>query len=131
MSCPTRCLCERFVLSQSVTFADGVLTINLPAGSYANGKKYCLVVAQKIPDETTIAATVVITIGDDTTEYPLVNCNCSNVNACQIDTRRIYPVRVHTDIQSGVFKLLERTGCCTCPRSAAALPVETTTPPAP
>ena len=77
-------------------------------------KSIVLLLHRKFPDETTIAATVVITIGDDTTEYPLVNCNCSNVNACQIDTRRIYPVRVHTDIQSGVFKLLERTGCCTC-----------------
>ena len=45
-------LCRRLVLSQAVTFADGTLTINLPAGSYANGCRYCIVVAQAIPAET-------------------------------------------------------------------------------
>lgn len=129
MSCPTtKCLCERLILSQDVTFEDNTLIINLPAGSYGNCEKYCLVVVQEIPDTTTISANVVVTIGDDTeTTYPLVNCNCTNVNACQIQSRCRYSVRVHTDIQSGVFKLLGKTNCCVCNRSAAALPVETTT----
>ena len=56
------------VLSQAVTFADGTLTINLPAGSYANGEKYCIVIAQAIPEATTITAPVVITIGTGTEE---------------------------------------------------------------
>lgn len=128
MSCPSvKCVCERLVLSQAITFAGGVLTINLPEGSYSNCERYCLLIAQEIPEETTIAATVSITIGADTTAYPLVNCNCSNVNACQIYSRKIYPVKVHTDIQSGVFKLLAKTGCSRCSRAASALPIETTT----
>lgn len=129
MSCPTtNCLCERLVLSQGITFADGTLTINIPEGSYSNGKKYCLVLVQEIPDTTTIAANVVITIGTDTTTYPLVNCNCTNVNVCQLESRRRYSVVVRTNVQSGVFKLTGKVGCNVCDHAAAALPIPATTP---
>ena len=88
MSCKTVCrLCDRLVLSQAVTFADGTLTINLPAGSYANGEKYCIVIAQAIPETTTITAPVVITIGTGTEEYPLTNRCCAQVTACALRTR--------------------------------------------
>lgn len=71
-------LCDRLIISSSVTFTDGTLLINIPAGYYANRNKYCIVVAQNIPEETTITAPVAITIGDDTTTtYPLVNCDCT------------------------------------------------------
>lgn len=133
MSCPTtKKLCERLVISTSVTFADGNLVINLPAGNYLNGEKYCIVVAQNLPDTTTISAPVVITIGDDTTTtYPLMNCNCSTVYACSINRRTRYSVCVHTDIASGVFKLLGKLPCSQCPNNAISLPVPaaaTTTP---
>ena len=120
------CLCNHIVLSQSVTFADGTLQINIPAGSYENGEKYCLVIAQDIPTETTIAADVAITIGDDTTTtYPLVNSNCTNVQACSIGARTRYATRVYTNIGEGVFKLLGNINCCGCNRGAApALPIE-------
>lgn len=120
------CLCSHLVFSQDVTFADDTLTINLPAQSYENGEKYCIVVAQEIPTETTIAASVVCTIGDDTTEYPLVNSNCTNVSACQLSARTRYATRVYTNIQSGVFKLLANLNCanCRCRSNAApALPI--------
>ena len=59
MSCKTVCrLCDRLILSQAVTFAAGTLTINLPAGSYNDGQKYCIVVAQAIPEATTISAPI-------------------------------------------------------------------------
>ena len=64
MSCKPVCkLCDRLVLSQAVTFTGGTLEINLPAGSYNNGEKYCIVVAQAIPETTTINAPVYITSG--------------------------------------------------------------------
>ena len=57
MACKPVCkLCDKLVLFQSVTFAGGNLVINLPAGSYGNGCKYCIVVAQAIPATTTINA---------------------------------------------------------------------------
>ena len=61
MACKAVCkLCDRLVISQAVTFANGVLTINLPAGTYNNGCKYCIVIAQTIPAATTITAPVAI-----------------------------------------------------------------------
>lgn len=123
------CLCNHLVISESVTFTAPNLIINIPSGSYENGEKYCIVVGQEIPTDTTIGATVVITIGDDTTQYPLVNSNCTNVDAYQISTRTRYATRVYTDIQSGVFKLLGNLNCnnCRCNSNAApALPIPVT-----
>lgn len=112
MSCKPVCkLCDRLVISEEVTFADGTLTINLPAGSYVNGEKYCIVVAQTIPAATTITAPVVITIGDGTEEYPLTNACCAQVTACALRTRTRYSVVVSTSAVGGSFKMLGR-GCC-------------------
>lgn len=112
MNCNCNCqLCNRLIISQAVTFADGTLTINLPAGSYSRGCKYCIVVAQAIPEETTIIAPVVITVGTGTVEYPLVNRCCAPVTACSIRTRTRYPVAVATTATGGSFKLLMGASC--------------------
>lgn len=110
---PVCSLCPRLILSQSVTFADGTLTINLPAGAYNNCGKYCIVVAQAIPDTTTINAPVVVTIGTGTVQYPLVNRNCRQVTACGIRTRTRYSTCVETTATGGIFRLLG--GTCPCP----------------
>lgn len=122
------CLCKCIVLSQSVSFTNNNLTINLPAGNYENGGHYCIVIAQEIPVETTIVANVVITIGEDTTTtYPLVNSNCTNVQAYQISTRTKYPTTVFTNIGEGVFKLSGNINCIKCNGNAApSLPIQTT-----
>lgn len=104
-------LCDRLVLSQAVTFAAGVLTINLPAGSYNNGQKYCIVIAQAIPAATTITAPVVITIGTGTETYPLLGSCCQKLTACSIRTRTRYATKVVTDAAGGSFRLLGRA-CC-------------------
>ena len=109
--CGTCALCNRLVISQAVTFADDTLTINLPAGSYAAGQKYCLVIAQTIPTTATITAPVVITIGAGTDTYPLVGCNCSQITACALRTRTKYPTIVSTNATGGTFKLLGKV-CC-------------------
>lgn len=112
MSCKPVCkLCKRFVISQAVTFADGTLTINLPAGDYANGEKYCIVVAQSIPSTTTISAPVVITIGSGTVQYPLTKCNCVQVTACGIRTRTRYSTVVSTTATGGTFRMLGQPAC--------------------
>ena len=104
-------LCDRLVISQAVTFAAGTLTINLPAGTYNNGCRYCIVVAQAIPAATTITAPVVITIGDGTEEYPLTDRCCAQVTACGLRTRTRYAVCVATSATGGTFKMLGRP-CC-------------------
>lgn len=112
MVCSDVCkVCPRLVISQSVTFDAGTLTINLPAGSYNNGEKYCIVVAQAIPAAATITAPVVVTIGDGTVAYPLTGCNCAQLVACQIRTRTRYAARVVTTAAGGTFRLLGRASC--------------------
>lgn len=124
MSCQNiKRLCNRLVISSAVTFANGTLTIDLPAGSYNNREKYCIVVAQTIPAGTTITAPVVFTIGGDaTTTYPLMNCDCTTVYACSINTRTRYSVCVYTDITTGVFKLTGKIPCSRCESNLNALP---------
>ncbi len=129
-------ICKRLVISDSVTVVavDGVdsLVINLPDPAivgtipYVNHCKYCIVIAQTIPDTATINMPVAISIGGvTTTVYPLVNCNCMQVTACAIRTRRKYPVEVITSAVGGVFKVLNGLSCA--PNNVlASLPVATT-----
>ena len=118
MACKTSCkLCPHLVISQAVTFANDTLTINIPAGAYQNGEKYCIVVAQSLPDTTTINAPVVITIGAGTTAYPLTDCNCARATAESIHTRTRYATRVATSATGTAFKYLG----CFC-RSHAGAP---------
>lgn len=114
MACKPVCrLCDKLIISQSVTFTGGNLVINLPAGSYNDGCKYCIVIAQAIPAATTINAPVVITIGAGTELYPLTNRCCAQVTACGIRTRTRYSTVVSTNNTGGTFKLLGNA--CPCP----------------
>ena len=105
--CGSACgLCPRLIISDAVTFADGSLQIDIPAGSYVRNGKYCIVVAQAIPPETTIDALVNITIGGDATVlYPLTQCDCAQVTACSIKTRTRYTVCVTTTATGGTFRV--------------------------
>lgn len=112
MACKNVCkLCDRLVLSQAITFTGGNLVINLPAGSYNNNCKYCIVLAQAIPTTTTIAAPVVFTIGTGTELYPLVNRCCRPVTACGVRTRTKYSVCVETTATGATFKMLGNPAC--------------------
>lgn len=112
MACKNVCrLCDSLIISEAVTFAGGVLTVNIPAGSYNRGEKYCIIVAQTIPAATTITAPVVITIGDGTVTYPLVDRCCAQVTACALRTRTRYATCVATDATGGTFKLLGKAAC--------------------
>lgn len=131
--CVKKCkLCDKFILSQTITFDGTSLVVNLPANAYSNGCKYCIVLAQAIPEATTINAPIVFTIGTGTTEYPFVNCDCTPIYASQVRTRRIYATRVNTAVNDGVFKYI---GKCCLPSNATTLvqsiPVEETTPATP
>lgn len=121
MSCSNVCrLCDRLIISEAVTFNGTNLVINIPAGSYADGCKYCIVVAQAIPAATTINAPVVITIGDGTALYPVTNQCCAQLSACAIRTRTRYAMRVSTTPTGGSFKLLGRA-CCAPNNALAAI----------
>ena len=113
MSCKNVCkLCDKLIISTAVTFTAGTgLIITIPEGSYNDGCKYCLVVAQTIPAATTITAPVFIQIGTGTELYPVNKCDCTQVTACGIRTRTKYSMVVETSPTSGIFKLLGKP-CC-------------------
>lgn len=119
-------LCKHLIISDSVSFTDNTLVINIPQNNYGNNEKYCIVVAQSIPDTVTINAPVVITIGADETTYALLNPDCTPVYAASINTRTRYATRVHTNISGGVFTLLKRLSCSRCANYPQSLPVTTT-----
>ncbi len=128
MACKLVCkLCDKLIISSAVTFTDGNLVINIPAGSYGNGCKYCIVVAQAIPEATTINAPVFVTIGTGTELYPLTKCNCAQVTACGIRTRTKYSTIVSTNATGGSFRLLGRP-CCAPNNQLAAINGEAATP---
>ena len=112
MSCKNVCkLCPNLVISQSVNFTDGNLVIVIPSGTYENGRKICIVIAQSIPEATTITAPVMIQVGTGTTLYPLQNRCCAQVTASGIRTRTKYATRVATSATGGAFKMLGNPAC--------------------
>lgn len=129
MACENICkLCNKLIISEAVTYtsATNSLTIDIPSGTYYRGNKYCIVVAQPIPDTTTINALVYVSIGGDVaTLYPLVRPDCTQVTACSLRTRTKYSTCVVTDSASGSFKLLGNVPCG--PNNAlASIPVAST-----
>lgn len=106
-------LCNRLMISQSISFNATVnqLIIDLPANSYGNNEKYCLVFAQSIPTNTTLNAQVVFTIGgDQTVGYEFLNKDCTPILASQVRTRRMYQTKVSISGNTGVFKYIGK--CC-------------------
>lgn len=109
-------LCDKLVISSAVNYeaATNSLLVQIPAGDYRDGCKYCLVVAQAIPATTTIGAQVYITIGTGAERYPVVKKNCAQLTACGLRTRTKYSVCVDTSSTGGVFRLLGSTCCEPC-----------------
>ncbi len=136
MNCNKNCkICDSFVVSTSVTVVtvDGTdtLVIDLPTGTYPDRCDYCIVVAQAVPTAATIAMPVAFSIGGvTTTVYPFMNCNCTQVTACGVQTRTRYPVTVSTNTVSGVFRS-RRPLCCYPSTNLASLPVAAAVTPAP
>ena len=132
MQCKDVCnLCKNLVISQGISFTNGNLVVNLPAGSYADGRKICVIFAQTIPAETTINAPVLFTIGDGTETYPLTNKCCNSITACGIRTRTKYSVVVSTNATGGVFRMLGKPYCTPDNRLSAINGTAPTPTPAP
>ena len=111
-------LCSRSIISQSITFDGTSLVVNLPNDNYGNKQKYCIILAQSIPDRTTINAPVVLTIGTGTVQYPFVNNDCTPILASQVRTRRVYRTKVNTGVNDGVFKYI---GDCCLPSNSTTV----------
>lgn len=126
-------LCPNTVISQSLTVVTvngtDTLLIDIPAGTYANGCCYSLIIAQNRPTTATVDMPVAISIGGNTTTvYPLIcNRTCLQATACQISGRTRIKAIVQTNTTGGVFRACSGLGSC-CYQRLVSLPVTTTTP---
>ena len=126
MECIKNCkLCNKLILSTAINFdaATNSVLVGLPANTFENCQKYCIVLAQAIPEGVTINSQVFFTIGTNPTQYPFVNKNCVPVYATQIRSRKIYPVKVNTSVNEGVFKYVG-----SCPLPCANRPISDSLP---
>lgn len=103
--------CEHFIKTNSVTLVGDVLVLNIPQNTYSNGEKACICIAQALPVVTS-AQTVAVTIGEATTQYPLMTKCGNNVRADQVRSRKVYHTNVATDTESFIVSKCElcRTG---------------------
>ena len=115
-------LCNKFVGSSSVTVVGTSLVVNIPAATYDNCERLCLAILQELPDAATINMPVVITIGADTTQYPLVTRNGNAVTASDLSFRGFYKLVVNTNATSAVFRVLNGL-CCTSNNNLLSIPV--------
>lgn len=122
-------LCDKLILSTAINYdsTTNQVIVALPANSYGNCQKYCIVLAQSLPTAARINAQVVFTIGTNATRYPFVNKDCTPIYVSQLRTRRVYNTRVNTAVNTGVFKYI---GNCCLPSAAItvsnSLPTGTT-----
>ena len=117
-------LCPCLVFSEGVTFTAPNLIIDLPAGAYAAGREYCIVITDAIPAATTREAPVFFTIGGGAVLYPFVSCNGTQLTERNIDTRTRYSVCVNTTATTGSFRLLGRA--CVLPTNNALTSIDGT-----
>lgn len=103
--------CSRRIYSDGITFTGGNLVINVGADSYRDCEKYCLIITDDIPAETTREAPVFITIGGGAELYPFNDCNGIQLTQESIFSRTRYAVRVATNATSGSFNLLGHGFC--------------------
>lgn len=112
MSCNNR-LCNNFIISTSVQYANNELVIQIPTGSYADNRRICLVIAQTIPNETTINAEVKIQVGSGAVLYDVINRNGLPLLAKSVRSRVKYPMIIQTSTDTGVFRLINGVYCPT------------------
>lgn len=96
----------RSVTEETLTFAAGTLTINVPQRTFTAGCPYFLRIVDEIPAATTIGADVVITIGTGTVEYPLLACDGTPLTAERLRSGYSYPIRLVASGTTGAFKLI-------------------------
>lgn len=102
MKCKKGTLCQNFILSTSVTVDAASLVVNIPSLPNTCG---CIVIAQAIPDNATINLPVVITVGDETVQYPLVDRCGVQLSAGRLDIYRRYSFKFISANTTSVFKI--------------------------
>lgn len=114
-------LCKRFVGTVAVTATADSLVLNIPQANYDDCDELCVAVLQAIPATVTRGLPVVITIGTNTTEYPLVRCNGTPVTQEYIGQNNVYHLQVRTTATSAIFRTLCKL--CTVSTNIPSIPV--------
>lgn len=120
--------CCKEILTTAVAVTADTLVLTLPQATFQNCCQYVIRIAQDIPATATNLMPVVIQIGTDATQYPLVRKCGHNVYANQVKTRCRYVVKVAADTARFVlwngFLRAENCG------AVASIPAPTTAAPA-
>lgn len=105
----SNCKNHNLFISTAIAFdtATDTLNITFPNAGYRNCENVNLLVAQEIPEGTTLTALVNIIIEGST--FPLTKFNCLQATASDILTGVVYPTKVITNGVTGTFKLLVDT----------------------
>ena len=115
MACKNICkLCSHLIISTYVSWdnTNNQVVVGVPAGTYYNGEKYCIVIAQSIPTTATVGAPVVVAVGTSATAYPIVNCDCSPLTSCGVRTRTKYSCCLRTTATGATFRMLGKACGC-------------------
>lgn len=104
-------LCNRFTPTDGITFADGTLILNLPAGNYNNCEKYCIVVADARPAGIIAGSQVVFTIGGGAVQYPLLDRCGTPVTERAIVPRTMFGAVLKTTATGGSFYIPKYKVC--------------------
>lgn len=112
------------ILTTSVEIVADTLILTVPTMTFMNCKQYTIRLAQDIPATATNLMPVVIQIGTDTTQYPLVRKCGHNVYATQLRTRRRYTILTAAD--TARFVLCAGQLCGQNCGAVTSLPVPTT-----
>lgn len=104
-------LCRRFTPTDGITFAGDSLVINLPAGSYSNCEKYCIVIADSRPAGIIAGSPVVFTIGGGAEQYPLIDRCGQPVTERAISPRTMFGVILKTTTTGGSFVIPKYRSC--------------------
>ena len=102
MRCRQNRFCNNLIFSTSVTVTADALVINVPNMS---GRCGCLAIVQAIPDTATVDLPVVVTVGTDTTQYPMVDRCGVQLSAGRLDVYTRYQYKFVAANTQSIFKV--------------------------
>lgn len=115
--------CIHFVKTTDVTITGDTLILNIPESTYTNKEKVCICITQQVPTDILSTDIVVVTIGNNATQYPIITKCGNHVYADQLRARKVYHTSVATDL--GAFVV---SPCELCPTSFNFPVIPTVTP---
>lgn len=102
--------CLHFVKTLSITLTGTVLTLTIPAETIRNREKFCICLAQSIPNGVDANTTVNVAVTNVTAPFMLIDRCGNKIYGDQLRTRRLLHSIALTDIPA--FRLIDNAGLC-------------------